>query len=636
MKGFLEFINEEAGLRNVSKVFKNYENMEIYFHKDLDGVTTALAMRDYLERRYNIKMVDCHITQYGSLEHAVKEISPGNLAVLVDFAHGKPMFHIHTDHHQEQTGSEHTKSTYFKPARSNAETVSNLISYSPIFMPNDLKLIQTVDSADFYRNNITPDDVQRSIFTFNREMTGEKNRFFLGFVVNRLLLSYKNKRITVTSLNGKNRHENRNILECLVIDSEPSIYSIYNNIIHYIKNATTRDRLGRLATQEEITKNLEDYIKRMRDYSFVEDEEGEVYHVSRRELMVLKKINNKRDSDLYDLAKELNINFDDIKDIIDSLMNKQYIYKNDKYNKYYLGGLGKKVSAGKKTFKGVHLDSDYNILIQYGGGNMLKPGSYDRYTPFKNYPETDFLCIVWPMGLIQVSCNPFKDKILKDINLGDVQKSVLSFHKNKLNDFYITLESIKREYETSQDWKKMIKEEGEDVTLIGFKFSDLEAFYHDCIYLSENQVVDIKDPDKEYSIYDNKVGSIDFNKEIIMNAMSTDYEKLSFEQKTVLENLAIPAWEIIDRNSGGHPSITNISGFNILNYDKPAMIRNYNTDKYTIVMKQIAREMVEELKRRIDIYKGSGEEVSNIEYGIDENKFISGNIICNFKNFNNF
>ena len=49
-----------------------------------------------------------------------------------------------------------------------------------------------------------------------------------------------------------------------------------------------------------------------------------------------------------------------------------------------------------------------NIIVQYGGGSMMNPGSYDRYTPFKNNPEADFLVIAWPLGLLQASCNPFK------------------------------------------------------------------------------------------------------------------------------------------------------------------------------------------------------------------------------------
>ena len=55
-------------------------------------------------------------------------------------------------------------------------------------------------------------------------------------------------------------------------------------------------------------------------------------------------------------------------------------------------------------------DIEGNIIVQYGGGNMMNPGSYDRYTPFRNNPEADFLVIAWPLGLLQASCNPFKKK----------------------------------------------------------------------------------------------------------------------------------------------------------------------------------------------------------------------------------
>ena len=67
---------------------------------------------------------------------------------------------------------------------------------------------------------------------------------------------------------------------------------------------------------------------------------------------------------------------------------------------------------------------DDKIIVQYGGGSMMAPGSYDRYTPFKNFPEADFLCIVWPMGLIQVSCNPFKEKKLKQRLSDEVERSL--------------------------------------------------------------------------------------------------------------------------------------------------------------------------------------------------------------------
>jgi single-stranded DNA-specific DHH superfamily exonuclease len=39
----------ESGIRNINSLLKRYKKAKIYFHQDLDGVTTAIAMRDYLE-----------------------------------------------------------------------------------------------------------------------------------------------------------------------------------------------------------------------------------------------------------------------------------------------------------------------------------------------------------------------------------------------------------------------------------------------------------------------------------------------------------------------------------------------------------------------------------------------------------
>ncbi len=113
--------NEEVGLRNIAKFAKLHKTCEIYFHKDLDGVTSALAMKGFLKTYYQIECVDCHIIQYGGLEYAIKHHQPENLCVLVDFAHGKPMFQIQSDHHDKQVGAEDTESTYFKSARSNVK-----------------------------------------------------------------------------------------------------------------------------------------------------------------------------------------------------------------------------------------------------------------------------------------------------------------------------------------------------------------------------------------------------------------------------------------------------------------------------------------------------------------------------------
>jgi hypothetical protein len=539
IKKYQNFLNEEVGLKNISKIAKLYKTAEIYFHKDLDGVTSAIAMKEFLKNYYQIETVDCHIIQYGGLEYAIKHHKEGNLCVLVDFAHGKPMFHIATDHHDKQSGAEDTQSTYFKHTRSNVETISGEISYADIFTHGDIELIKTVDSANFLANDIKPEDVQNAIFTTDKSASPSKNRFMMGFVVNRLLLAYKNKRITVKSLDGKRNHINRNILEALTLDSTGSLYSMFNNLKNYINNAKTGDKLGRLATPEEITDNLNNYIERMKDYSFIEDP-------------------NTGDVSEYD--------------------------PNNWRHK-------KMLDTGAQIGKGVHFDEDYKIVTQYGGGSMIKPGSYDRYVVFKNNPEADFNCIAWPMGLLQVSCNPFKEKALKEINLGEIAKEVLAKHESILKRFFVSLESIKKEFETSQDWKSMAKAEGEDYEGVGFRFSDLEAFYKDCLYAKG----------------DSGVVSVDINDQKLRTCMNTLFTELTYDQKFYLSNIKIPAWELIIRNSGGHPSITNITGLNFLKYNKAALKIAYKTEKYVDVLKTLAKDFVNVLKTKIDIAKEGGQ-----------------------------
>ena len=532
LKKYSTFINEEVGFRNLSKIVKNYKECEIWFHVDLDGVISGICMKEFLKKYYDIETIDVHKIQYGGMEYATKAGKSDTLKAVCDFSHGKPMFHIHTDHHSGQVGSDKTELTYFKHTRSNAEIISGEISYSDLFTPQDIEMVRTIDSANFLKYNITPDDVQNAIFTYQYTQSPAKNRFMMGFVVNRLLLAYKNKRITITSLDGKREHENRNILECLVLDSNASLYSMFNNLKHYIRGAEVDDRAGVLATPEEITLNLSEYIDKMKNYKFIENPDtGEVT---------------------------------------------EYDPDNWRHQKI--------LTHGGKIGPGVHYDDVYRIIIQYGGGALFKPGSYDRYVPFKNYPKAEFICIVWPMGLVQVSCNPFIKKNLKNIDLGKLAKEVLAKHEETLRKFFIPIESIKREYETSQDWNQMLKSD-ENYEGVGFKFSDLKSFYSDCIFARE----------------DNKIVKFDISDEYLEKTMDKKYRELTQAEKDYLSGLKIPVWEIVVRNSGGHPSITNICGLNFMKYNKAALKIAYDTEKYSEVLKIIAREVVNLLKEKIDI-----------------------------------
>jgi hypothetical protein len=258
------------------------------------------------------------------------------MPVLVDFAHGKPMFVIHTDHHDRQAGAEDTKSTSFKQSRSNVETISQSVSPKEIFPNNDIRLISMVDSADYAKNEITPEMVMNYIYRFDKDSGLQKNKTVIGLLVNKLLLAFKNK---------------PGFLEQLVMNCQPSLMSIFNEIKTIMKEKGFPNEFA-------LEKNKEDYVQQM------------------------------------------------------------------------------------KTNPNVKISD--NIIVQYGGGSMMKPGSYDRYTPFKNNPEADFLVIAWPLGLLQASCKPFKkERELKGVNLGDIAQEVLSKWESQLKVKRIPLSTVK-------------------------------------------------------------------------------------------------------------------------------------------------------------------------------------------------
>lgn len=489
-------ILKETGIRNISALRDRYPKAEIYFHQDLDGVTTALAMKSYLEDN-GIEVVGAHIIQYGDKEFSVKKNDAKGdiMPVLVDFAHGKPMFTIHTDHHDRQVGVEKGTSKQFRGARSNVETISQIVSPKDIFPSSDILLINTVDSADFAKHNISPEEVVNYIFRLDKEKPLQKNKMLLGLVINKLLLAFKNK---------------PGFLEELVMDSEPSLMSILNTIKQWMRRTNA-------AKPEELQKNAEDYATKMKDFPKVSD----------------------------------------------------------------------------------------NIIFQYGGGSMYKPGSYDRYTPFRNNPEADFLIMAWPMGLVQASCNPFKkERELKGVNLGEIAQEVLSKWEGQLKEKMVPLSTIKWVSETSVGPES-----------VGFTFKDFDAIYGD------------KFRDKEK-------GEEALNH--IEEMMETPFKDLSEEHRKMLDNIKINAWDLIQANSGGHKCITNISGLNYLGRSTrpPQGQYKYDSEKEDSPMvkftKMVANQFELVLKEKIaegkkvfseskDYFTGShfGDEEGN-EYSVED------------------
>ena len=460
----------ESGLRDINALAKRYPKAEIYFHQDLDGVTTAIAMKEYLKNN-GIDVIDAHIIQYGDKEFAVKKNDAKGdvMPVLVDFAHGKPMFVIHTDHHDRQAGAEDTKSTSFRSSRSNVETISQIVSPKELFPSSDILLISTVDSANYAVNNISVDQVISYLFRLDKEKSLEKNKMLMGLVANKLLLAFKNK---------------PGFLETLVMECSPSLL----NILQTIKRIMVEKGY---AKPEQLEMNKDEYVKSMQTNPNVK----------------------------------------------------------------VLG----------------------NVIVQYGGGSMFKPGSYDRYTPFKNNPEADFIVIAWPLGLVQASCNPFKgERQLKGVNLGEIAQEVLSKWEDQLKQREISLSTIKWISESSKDFNP---------ESTGFTFKDFVALY--------GKEYKNKEDGKEELIH-------------IGEMMERPFSELPEEHRQMLDNIKVNAWDFIQANSGGHKCITNISGLNFMgrNTRPPKGTGRYNKDSedapYIKFTKMIQNEFVKLLQEKIN------------------------------------
>ena len=94
-----------------------------------------------------------------------------------------------------------------------------------------------------------------------------------------------------------------------------------------------------------------------------------------------------------------------------------------------------------------------NTIVQIGGGYMIKTGSYDRYTAFKNYPDAKYFIMIWDsIGMMQVSKNNWnKDAKNNNVHLGELviddifkNKYVPLLSKDKYN---ISLLAIKKTME---------------------------------------------------------------------------------------------------------------------------------------------------------------------------------------------
>jgi hypothetical protein len=138
------------------------------------------------------------------------------------------------------------------------------------------------------------------------------------------------------------------------------------------------------------------------------------------------------------------------------------------------------------------------------------------------------------MGLVQASCNPFKeDRALKGVDLGEMKNEVLSKFEPLLKGMTITFGTLKRVSEIKA-------EQGS----VGFTYKDLVAIYGNSPSF--------------------KVQGGEKMVDIIKNISDNLYKRLSTKQKEMLDKITVNGWDVVMANSGGHKCITNISGLSYL------------------------------------------------------------------------
>lgn len=566
IKKVMPKVYEESGIQNMNKLAQQFKKAVIYFHEDLDGVTSAIGIKNYLER-YNIVVQNAHKIQYGSKEYSIPKSNDDTLNVLVDFANGKYMMHIHTDHHDRQIGAQQTKATSFVKAPSNAKFISTVLSPNEVFPPEDIALISTIDSADYAKQGYTADDVIKSIFNLDKSQSLRINKANQGFVVNKLLLSYKNK---------------PNFLESIVLQSGSSLHSMYITILDLIK------KLG-LGGKEDTAKGTEKYEKEQSD----------------RQLKLGKYTNYDPKTDTWIPYKPEDIlNLGDIK---------IKVSKNDKAFRPKSDLRGQSLIVGNLL-----VQYDSSALFSRGGRTMPK---YDRYTAFKLNPDVDYFCMIWSMGLIQVSKNPFKKGVnpvsLGELVLGKGQGTartggIMDKFKSELENRFVDLETIKKIMEGEIKATAVVQSINDagystQSDAIGFTSDDFANVFKGCrIYglrkdagwkkmmraITDTKYhnlveLDSVDPGQGGGAGQSHAGSLGQSLSKGSYKATKHYKALTVSQIypeatevdaggdpnkilaiDVLKQVKIPLWDIIMVSSGGHKDITNISNLEFYKYAK--------------------------------------------------------------------
>lgn len=212
---------------------KEGKKVMIYTHDDLDGVYSAIVMKNYLESK-GFEIVGYGIVNYQEA-WTTTQINTKYINIALDFAEDHEDIDIYIDHHGTFEEGENRDKASIKTATGSAYEGICLQLGIPVDQ-NILSVIDMVDSAKYDDYNV---DIE-GILTFDLKKFKNKLEFAASF--NQLLKRSDHKTFIEVIANAK--------------DMAPSVYNVYRAFkILYPANNLNRYELTKLASIMDIKKD---------------------------------------------------------------------------------------------------------------------------------------------------------------------------------------------------------------------------------------------------------------------------------------------------------------------------------------------------------------------------------------------
>lgn len=497
---------------NVKSLAREYKYCIIIYHSDLDGLTSAIAMKVYL-KKYGIETIDCTKMQYGEVNiqtdlimktydelYADKKI----MYVMVDFAQGHSRISVHTDHHLETNVPNDDTSVFTSKAPSNAAIISNHLSDEKIFSEEDVRIINMVDSADWKENDVELFDMIQLEYRHNDCLTEKKNNNNLAICTYKLIDILKNKKATnkkfgVASI--KDKKMNYVINDVIMELTDPSVRSIYDSL-----RAKT---IGLGFDLEELEDRYVSYV----------------HHIE-------------------DISKRFTTNFSCSRELYNTL-------------KQPLLNVGSKLEK-KGGMEYSNITTDDNIIItrdcvvpsEYLWEDTDLPKmKYNRYLPFVANIDAEYIVKLYEgLPMIQCSYNPFKD--VKGVNIAEICEELIENYSSELKSYDLNLlnynghlnkvfeKGIYSEFKKQKDWGKSLPDKLYLTPDIITKISKFVKFDGQELDETSRKLLD-------------RVADISLNELVI-----TDDKKE--ELKSYLKRFTFNFYDYCSLHSGGHTAIYNM------------------------------------------------------------------------------